>query len=62
MQASFMIEIDFQNVYGAPPEQLVGGYSGAVQFSPLKPGAQSLSQALAGSLNGLAMLAPAGTV
>jgi 16S rRNA (guanine1207-N2)-methyltransferase len=62
MQASFMIEIDFQNVYGAPPEQLVGGYSGAVQFSPLKPGAQSLSQAPAGSLNGLAMLAPAGTV
>ena len=57
-----MIEIEFENVYGAPMEALVGAYSGAAQFSPLSPGAQSLSETPAGSLNGMAMLAPAGTV
>jgi 16S rRNA (guanine1207-N2)-methyltransferase len=57
-----MIEIEFENVYGAPMEALVGACSGAAQFSPLKPGAQCLSQAPRGSLNGLAMLAPAGTL
>jgi len=58
-----MVEVEFENIYGAPPSEIVGAYgAAAVQFSPLFPGAQSLEQAAAGSLNGLAILAPPGTV
>jgi 16S rRNA (guanine1207-N2)-methyltransferase len=57
-----MVEATFENVYGAPPEELVGVYGGARQFSPLVPGAESLEQVAAASLNNFAMLAPAGTV
>ena len=39
-----MVEAEFENVYGAPPDDLVGGYAGATQFSPLFPGAQSLDE------------------
>jgi 16S rRNA (guanine1207-N2)-methyltransferase len=57
-----MVEVEFENVYGAPAEELVGAYGGATQFSPLFPGAQPLEEVAPGSLNGLAMLAPPGTV
>jgi 16S rRNA (guanine1207-N2)-methyltransferase len=57
-----MAEVEFENVYGAPAQDIVGPYGAAVQFSPLFPGAQSLEEAAAGSLNGLAILAPPGTV
>jgi 16S rRNA (guanine1207-N2)-methyltransferase len=57
-----MIEAEFENVYGAPPEDLVGAYGGATQFSPLFPGAQRLEEVAPASLNSFAMLAPAGTV
>jgi 16S rRNA (guanine1207-N2)-methyltransferase len=57
-----MAEVEFENVYGAPAQDIVGAYGAAVQFSPLFPGAQSLEEAAAGSLNGLAILAPPGTI
>ena len=57
-----MIDVDFENVYGAPAQELVGPYNGAKQFSPLFPGADCLSQVDPGSLNGLVLLAPPGTV
>jgi len=56
-----MIDVQFENIYGAPPPELVGAPAGAGQFSPLVPGAQALEQAAPGSLNGLALLAPPGT-
>jgi len=57
-----MAEVEFENIYGAPPQDIVGAYGAAVQFSPLAPGAQSLEDAAPGSLNGFAILAPPGTV
>jgi 16S rRNA (guanine1207-N2)-methyltransferase len=57
-----MTEVEFENVYGAPAQDIVGAYGAAVQFSPLFPGAQSLEEAAAGSLSGFAILAPPGTV
>jgi len=57
-----MVEVEFENIYGAPPQEIVGAYGAAVQFSPLVPGAQSLEDAAPGSLNGFAILAPPGTV
>jgi 16S rRNA (guanine1207-N2)-methyltransferase len=56
-----MIDVQFENIYGAPPPELVGAPTGAGQFSPLLPGAQALEQAVPGSLNGLVLLAPPGT-
>ena len=53
---------EFENVYGAPSEDLVGPTDAARQYSPLVPNAARLEDALPGSLNGLAMLAPPGTV
>ena len=57
-----MIDLEFEAIYGAPPVELVGAYGTALQVSPLFPGATSLEDIPAGSLNGLAMLAPPGTV
>ncbi|MDB5572463.1 MAG: methyltransferase [Hyphomicrobiales bacterium] len=54
--------MEFENIYGVPDAALVETAAGARQFSPLSPGALSLADAPAGSLNGLAMLAPPGTV
>jgi 16S rRNA (guanine1207-N2)-methyltransferase len=56
-----MNDTRFENVYGAPPEDLVDDYSGARQFSPLAPGAQALSDMAPASLGDLVMLAPPGT-
>jgi 16S rRNA (guanine1207-N2)-methyltransferase len=57
-----MVEATFENIYGTPPEELVGAHAGARQFSPLIPGAESLESVAHASLENLAMLAPAGTV
>ena len=57
-----MIEAIFENVYGTPPEELVGFNAGARQFSPLVPGAESLELVAPASLDNFAMLTPAGTV
>lgn len=57
-----MAEVEFENIYGMPPQDIVGAYGSAVQFSPLFPAAQSLEKAAPGSLNGLAILAPPGTI
>ncbi len=51
-----------ENVYGAPWPEFVGDCAGARQFSPLVPGALRLEETAPGSLEGLAMLAPPGTV
>ncbi len=52
----------FENIYGAPPAELIGDCAGARQFSPLFPGASDLAEVAAGTLNGLALLAPSGTI
>lgn len=49
-------------IYGAPPADVVDLAPGAVQFSPLMPGASALEQQTDGSLNELVMLAPPGTL
>ena len=57
-----MVEATFENIYGTPPEELVGAYAGAQQFSPLTPGAEILELVAPASLDNFAMLTPAGTV
>ena len=57
-----MAEAENENIYGLPPDELVGPYPDAKQFSPLVPGALDLAEAAPGSLNGLTMLAPPGTL
>jgi 16S rRNA (guanine1207-N2)-methyltransferase len=57
-----MVEAVFENVYGMPPAELVTVAADATQFSPLMPGAQCLGALANGSLNGLALLAPAAVV
>ena len=52
----------FENVYGAPADDLVGDWSGATQFSPLVPGAHALEDAAPGSLGDIVMAAPPGTI
>jgi len=54
--------MEFANVYGAPPAELAALSLNARQFSPLSPGADSLESLEAGSLDGLVMLAPPGTI
>ena len=54
--------MEFANVYGAPPAELAALSANARQFSPLSPGAESLEALEAGSLDGLVMLAPPGTI
>ncbi|MGA0600557.1 class I SAM-dependent methyltransferase [Caulobacter sp. KR2-114] len=49
-------------VYGAPPPALAAPAAGAVQVSPLSPGATALEAIDDGSLESLVMLAPPGTV
>ncbi len=51
-----------QGVFGFPPSSLVSVSREAVQFSPLAPGSAALETAAAGSLAGMVMLAPPGTV
>ena len=49
-------------VYGAPPQGLAEAPPGAVQVSPLSPGAGSLEQFAEGSLGAVVMSAPPGTL
>jgi 16S rRNA (guanine1207-N2)-methyltransferase len=49
-------------LYGNPPADLVEVENGAVQLSPLAPGAESLEALAEGSLSSLVMLAPAGAI
>jgi 16S rRNA (guanine1207-N2)-methyltransferase len=49
-------------VYGAPPAELVAVPEGAIQFSPLVPGAKALEDCAEGSLRSLAVEAPPGTL
>lgn len=57
-----MVETSFENVYGELLPELVPVSGGAAQYSPLHPGARDLGEVDAASLDGLAMLAPPGTV
>ncbi|MBI5940197.1 MAG: class I SAM-dependent methyltransferase [Caulobacterales bacterium] len=49
-------------VYGAPPREVIEPVAGAVQFSPLVPGAERLEDLAEGALAGITLLAPPGTV
>ena len=57
-----MVELEYGNVFGNPPSDLVAIKVEARQFSPLIPGADRLSEQEPGSLDGFAMLAQPGTV
>ncbi len=48
-------------IFGLPPERLADNPPGAIQFSPLIPGAQALEACSPGSLASMVMLAPPGT-
>ncbi len=54
-------EIASNAVYGAPPPALAAPPAGALQLSPLVPGAKALESMTDGSLASLVMLAPPGT-
>jgi len=49
-------------VYGTPPPDLAEVPRDAIQFSPLMPGAAALDKQPAGSLDGITLLAPPGTI
>lgn len=49
-------------VYGAPPAELADVPSGALQFSPVMPGAAGLERRAEGALAAMTMLAPPGTL
>ena len=50
------------NIYGFPPEDIVGPTTGARQFSPLVPGSEPLEAVEPGSLETLTILGPPGTI
>lgn len=49
-------------VYGTPPAELVAVPEGAIQFSPLVPGASALEEQGEATLSGVVILAPPGTI
>jgi 16S rRNA (guanine1207-N2)-methyltransferase len=49
-------------VYGTPPAELLSPTAGAIQFSPLMPGAETLEQRRENTLGSMTMLAPPGTL
>ena len=51
-----------EGIYGVPPDDLAERAAGALQFSPLMPGSESLEAQADGSLAGMTMLAPPGTI
>ncbi len=57
-----MTGAEFDHLYGEAEPELVAASAGARQYSPLFPGSPDLAKAPPGSLNGLAMLAPPGTL
>jgi 16S rRNA (guanine1207-N2)-methyltransferase len=56
------IVVDGAGVYGAPLAELLSPPAGAVQFSPLVPGAQALELQGENTLTSMTMLAPPGTL
>jgi 16S rRNA (guanine1207-N2)-methyltransferase len=54
--------VDRAGVYGTPPAELLNPTAGAIQFSPLMPGAETLEQAGENTLGSMTMLAPPGTL
>ena len=54
--------MQFDNVFGAPPAELIDITDKARQFSPLYPGAEELSALPPGALDNCAMLAPPGAI
>lgn len=53
---------EFFGVYGTPPSDLAEVPADAIQFSPLMPGSASLDRQPPASLDGIALLAPPGTI
>lgn len=51
-----------EGLYGVPPDDLAERPAGALQFSPLMPGSESLEAQADGSLAAMTMLAPPGTI
>ncbi|ACK51170.1 methyltransferase small [Methylocella silvestris BL2] len=51
-----------EGVFGAPPAELAGAGAGAIQFSPLVPGAAALEDQAEASLAAMTMLAPPGAL
>ena len=51
-----------EGIYGTPPGDLAEEPVGAIQFSPVMPGSESLEAQTIGSLSGMLMLAPPGTI
>jgi len=51
-----------EGLYGLPPRELIEPAAGAVQYSPLIPGAQALEAQADQSLDAINVLAPPGTV
>ena len=56
------MEARAEGIYGTPPGDLAEQPVGAIQFSPLMPGSGEPRGAADGSLAGMVMLAPPGTV
>ena len=50
------------HIFGDPDPDLTGDWTGAVQYSPLMPGASALEDVVPGTLAGMAVLAPPGTL
>jgi 16S rRNA (guanine1207-N2)-methyltransferase len=55
-------EVKLDGVYGNPPAELAAPSEGAVQFSPLVPGAEALEERDEATLTGMVMQAPPGTI
>ena len=58
----FEIVVAGAGVYGTPLAELLSPPAGAIQFSPLMPGAQTLEQQDESTLASMTMLAPPGTL
>jgi 16S rRNA (guanine1207-N2)-methyltransferase len=56
------LESTLHALYGHPPPELAAAPDGAVQVSPLVPGAARIEDMAAGGLQSVAMLAPAGVL
>ena len=56
------MEARAEGIYGTPPGDLAEEPVGAIQFSPVMPGSESLETQTNGSLSSMLMLAPPGTI
>ena len=56
------MEARAEGIYGTPPGDLAEEPAGAIQFSPVMPGSESLETQTNGSLSSMLMLAPPGTI